>query len=246
MAPAGIGAELEGFHAVAAATRRNRVRRLIVERRRLRHEAYAELVETARRSGVEVEVVDDVRPMAVTGAPQGVVARARPLASGALDEVVTCAAPAAVVVLDHLADPRNVGAVVRSAVAAGITGFIVASRRAAPLGATAFKAAAGAFEEATLAVVSSIPEALRELERRGVWRVGLDAAGDRSLLGLALLTEPVAVVVGAEGRGLARLVRDRCDVVARIPMAGPVESLNASAAATLAVFELARIRGWVS
>jgi 23S rRNA (guanosine2251-2'-O)-methyltransferase len=97
-----------------------------------------------------------------------------------------------------------------------------------------------------LVEVSSIPEALRRLEQLAVWRVGLDGSGERSLFGFDLFTEPVAVVVGAEGEGLHRLTAERCDAIVRIPHAGPAESLNASVAAGLAVFEISRARGWVS
>ena len=94
--------------------------------------------------------------------------------------------------------------------------------------------------------VSSIPEALRELRRHDIWIVGLDADATRALFDLELLAEPVALVIGAEGRGLSRLTRDRVDELVRIPIAPGVESLNASVAASLAVFEVARMRGWVS
>lgn len=246
MASAGIGADVEGFHAVAAAASAGRVLSLMVEEHRLGDDLYRQLIRRVERDGATVEVVADVRGVAVTPAPQGVVARCRPLPTVALEEVVATGDPAAVLVFDHLEDPRNLGAAVRSAVAAGIRAVVAPTRRAAPVGATALKAAAGAFEHVSLATVSSVPEALRRLERLGVWRVGLDGGADRSLFGLDLLTEPVALVIGAEGRGLSRLTRERCDVLVAIPLAEPVESLNASVAASLAVFELARARGWVT
>ncbi|MFQ5948021.1 MAG: TrmH family RNA methyltransferase, partial [Acidimicrobiia bacterium] len=129
--------------------------------------------------------------------------------------------------------------------AAGVRALVVPTRRAAPLGATAFKAAAGALEQVRVAAVSSVAAAVGQLARLGVWTVGLAADGDRSLFGLPLLEEPVALVVGSEGRGLGRLVKARVSVRARIPLAGPVESLNASVAAALALYELARARRWV-
>ncbi|MGA7269732.1 MAG: RNA methyltransferase, partial [Acidimicrobiia bacterium] len=145
-------------------------------------------------------------------------------------------------VLDHVVDPHNLGAIVRSSVAAGVLGLVVAERRAAPLNATAFKAAAGALEHVRVASVGSVAEALSQLKKLGVWSVGLDAAGSECLFGLDLLTEPVALVVGGEGGGLSRLVADRVDVRAAIPMSGPIESLNVSVAAALAAFEIARVR----
>jgi 23S rRNA (guanosine2251-2'-O)-methyltransferase len=123
-----------------------------------------------------------------------------------------------------------------------MTGMVVSSRRAAPLSATAFKVAAGALESLPVAVVGSIPEALSRIKSHDVWSVGLDAGSPTSLFGLALLTEPVAIVVGAEGSGLSTLVEKRCDVLASIPMAPETESLNASVSAALACFEVMRVR----
>ncbi|MEN8113554.1 MAG: RNA methyltransferase [Actinomycetota bacterium] len=246
MARAGIGDRVEGFHAVAATVAAGRVKTLRVERRRLNREAYARLADDARATGARVEFVDDVRDEAKTSAPQGVVAVCRPKDTVSLEEAVAVSDPAALLVFDHLEDQRNLGAAVRSAVAAGIKAVVVPTRRSAPIGAAAFKAAVGTLEDVALVEVSSIPEALRRLEQLGVWRVGLDGSGERSLFGFDLLAEPVALVVGAEGKGLHRLSIERCDAVVKIPHAGPAESLNASVATSLAVFEVARARGWVS
>lgn len=240
MAPSGIGDSVEGVHAVDAAVAAGRVRRLWIEHRRV--DALSSLLDRAEGAGVEVSVVDDVRDRAATGAPQGVVASCRPIVAVDLDAAVAATSPAAVVVLDHLEDPRNVGALARSAVAAGIGALVVSRHRSAPLGATAFKAAAGALEHLAVCEVSSIPDAVADLKRREVWTVGLDAGGDQSMFGLGLLTEPVAIVIGGEGAGLSRLVRDRVDIVASIPLHGPVESLNAAVAASLALYEIARAR----
>jgi len=227
MARAGIGSEIEGRHAVAAAVDHGRVDLLRIERARLGAAPYAALRRAALAAGARVEVVDDVRPWARTAAPQGVVARARPIEGRTLEDVVAIEDPPALLVLDHLQDPRNVGAAARSALAAGMTGLVVGTRRAAPLGATAFKTAAGALERLPVATVSSIADAVGRLGSLGLWRVGLEATAERSLFGLELLADAVAVVVGAEDRGLARLVRARLDVLVRVPMAGGVESLNA-------------------
>jgi len=240
MAPSGAGAEVEGFHAVAAAVAAGRVERLFVESSRA--DTLRSLVAQAAAAGAEVRVVPDLGSLAATTAPQGVVAHCRPLATGDLPGVVALRAPAALVVLDHLEDPRNVGAIARSALAAGMTGLVLARRRAAPLGATAFKAAAGALERLPVVLVSSVAQAVADLGKLGVWTVGLDADADKSLFGLELLAEPVAIVVGAEGRGLAQLVAERVDVRASIPLGGGVESLNAAVAVSLACYEVSRVR----
>jgi 23S rRNA (guanosine2251-2'-O)-methyltransferase len=236
---AGIGAEVEGIHAVTAAVAAGRVTRLWVERSR--QDSMSDLMEAARSRGAAVAVVEHLRD-AMTSAPQGVRAVCHPISPVPLDVAVRRSAPAALVVLDHLEDPRNVGAVARSAVAAGFTGLIMSGNRAAPLGAAAFKAGAGSFEHLDIVVVGSIASAVDDLKRLNVWTVGLDGDGDQSLFGMGLFTEPVAVVLGAEGAGLSRLVRERVDVVASIPIDPRVESLNASVAAALALFEVARVR----
>jgi len=246
MALAGIGADLEGIHAVAAALDAGRITRITVERGRLNHADIASVVERARMLSIPIDQVDDARSMATTTAPQGILANARPIEPTSLKAAAQATENPALVVLDHIEDPRNVGAIARSAVAAGMTALVVPSRRSAPLGATAFKAAVGALEQIPIVVVSSIADALKRTSQLGLWNVGLDGDGDRSLFGLEILAQPLALCIGAEGEGLSRLVTDRCDVIAAIPMVGQTESLNASIATALASFEVARIRGWVS
>ena len=236
MALAGYGDSVEGVHAVAAALSAGRVEKLYVEEgRRGRLGALLSTVDENM-----VKFVEEVRSLADTDAPQGVVARCRPIQPVTLDSLSTD--DAAILVLDHIEDPHNVGAAARSALAAGVGAMVISDRRAAPLSGTAFKAAAGSLERLPVAIVGSIPEALSRLKDHGVWIVGLEAGGDRSLFGLDLLTEPVAVVVGSEGSGLAELTRKRCDVLASIPMATNTESLNASVSAALACFEIMRVR----
>ena len=237
MAPAGYGHRVEGLHAVEAAARAGRVTRLWVERSRSGRPEVAALVELVDGP---VETVDDVRSKADTTAPQGVVAECRPIPSIGLAALRERSD--ALVVLDHVEDPHNLGAVARSVAAAGLGGIVVSDRRSAPLSAAAFKAAAGALERVPVSVVSSIPEALARLKRLETWVVGLDAEGDEPLFGLDLLTQPVAVVIGAEGKGLSRLTADRCDVIVSIPMAGESERLNASVSAALASYEIVRVR----
>jgi 23S rRNA (guanosine2251-2'-O)-methyltransferase len=242
MAPAGIGDRVEGLHAVVAAVAAGRVRTVFVESSRLADPVVATLVATAHERGCSVEEVDDVRDRATTHAPQGVVATADPLPTYSVDALAELDDPAAVLVLDHLEDPRNVGAIARSALAAGVRALLLGRRRSAPLGATAFKAAAGALEHVRVAMVGSIAEGVNRLKQRGLWIVGLDGAAEQTLWDVDLFDQPVAIVVGSEGHGVSRLVRDRLDVAVRIPIAPQVESLNASVAASLALFELSRVR----
>ena len=165
MAPAGYGNRVEGLHSVAAAAARGRVRKLWVEEKRLGRAEVADIVNVVGRASTAL--VDDVRPMAETEAPQGVVAECVPIMPVPVDDLAD--PEAAVVVLDHIEDPHNVGAIARSALASGMTGMVVSSRRAAPLSATAFKAAAGALE--------TLPGGRRGLDTRsaqsfeGPWRL---------------------------------------------------------------------------
>jgi 23S rRNA (guanosine2251-2'-O)-methyltransferase len=246
MALAGIGTELEGIHAVEAAMVAGRVTTLSVERRRMGRPELARIIRMAQAQDVPMNVVDDVRPLAVTAAPQGVFAKARALEPLSVKKAVALVENPALLVLDHVEDPRNIGAAARSAVAAGMTALVVSQRRSAPIGATAFKTAAGALEVLPIVVVSSVADALKRMDQLGLWKVGLDGQSDQSILGLEILARPVAVCVGAEGAGLSRLVAQRCDVLARIPMVGETESLNASVAAALVSYEVARVRGWLS
>jgi 23S rRNA (guanosine2251-2'-O)-methyltransferase len=174
------------------------------------------------------------------------VAKARPIRSVSLKQAVQRTDSPIILALDHIEDPRNIGAIARSADACGVTALVVSTRRSAPVGATAFKAAAGSLEHIPIALVSSIADAAKRLSELGLWIVGLDGAAERSLLGLDLMTQPTALFIGAEGGGLSRLVAARCDVLASIPMVGQTESLNASVAAAIASYEVARVRGWVS
>lgn len=246
MALVGIGADLEGIHAVEAAVDAGRVASLRAERRRAKGDDVARIIRKAAEAGASIEYVDDVRDFATTGAPQGLVAKARPIQSISLKQAVKLNDNPALLVLDHVEDPRNIGAAARSAFAAGMTALVVSQHRSAPIGATAFKAAVGTLEHLPVVVVSSIAEALSRLSKLQLWTVGLDGNGTESLFGNELLSRPAAVVIGAEGKGLSRLVGERCDVIAKIPMVGEAESLNASVASALACFEVARMRGWVS
>ncbi|MGH8957145.1 MAG: TrmH family RNA methyltransferase [Acidimicrobiia bacterium] len=243
MALAGFGDRVEGLHAVAAAAAAGRVSQLWVDRGRLRRLEYQQVVDDVLAAGGSVSEMEDVASLAETTAPQGLVARCAPRQEATLDDLASVGGPAAVMVLDHVVDPHNVGAIARSVAAAGLSGLVLASRRAAPLSAAAFKSAAGALETVAVARVNSIAETIGRLRRLGLWSIGLDQDADQVLWGLPLLTEPVALVVGDEGTGLSQLVSDRVEVRVRIPMVASVESLNASIAAALAAFEVARVRG---
>ena len=147
-----------------------------------------------------------------------------------------------VVALDGVTDPRNLGAVVRSVAAFGGHGVLVPERRSAGMTASAWKTSAGAAARVPVARVPNLTRALETFQKAGFFVLGLDMDGDVELPGLALATEPVVVVVGSEGKGLSRLVRETCDQVVSIPMSSAVESLNAGVAAGVTLYEIARQR----
>lgn len=152
--------------------------------------------------------------------------------------------PALLVVLDGITDPRNLGAMIRSAAAFGAHGVVIPSRRSAGVTASAWKTSAGAASRVPVARVTNLVRGLTDMQKAGVMVVGLDAGGSESLPDMdpSVFTGPVAIVVGAEGSGLARLTAETCDFVASIPMTADTESLNASVAGAIALHEVARAR----
>ena len=204
----------------------------------------AELLALASEHGVRVQRVaqDVLIRQAKGGVHQGVVAELQDAKDYSIDDLVRGAAAAPlIVVLDGIEDPHNVGAILRTADAAGADGIVMQSRRAAALGGAAAKASAGAVAHVKVAEVVNIARAIGELKELGVWSVGLAGESDTPYDAIDF-TVPAALVLGAEGTGLRRLVRERCDFLASIPMRGHVSSLNVSVAAGITLFEAVRQR----
>lgn len=178
-----------------------------------------------------------------TESAQGVLADADALPSVDLEEdLIEAHDSPFLIMVDGLTDPHNLGAIIRSADAAGVTGLILPKHRSARIGATVSKTAAGAIEHVPIANVAGVPNAIQTLQKHNVWVIGLDETGSRSIFDLDLADQPLCLVLGAEGPGLSRLTRERCDELVSIPMQGAVASLNVSAAATVAMFDVARRR----
>ena len=179
-------------------------------------------------------------------APQGVIAFAAELVEADLADFVGRSPGNRrpfLVAVDGVTDPGNLGAILRSCDGAGVDGVILPRHRAVHITPTAAKSAAGAVEYVSMCIVGGLPTALRQLKEAGVWIVGLHDAADKSIFDLGdLAKEPICLVLGAEGPGLSRLVRERCDVVVSIPMLGSLSSLNVSAATALATYEIVRAR----
>lgn len=207
----------------------------------------ADIVELARANRVPVAHVARTKldARARSEAPQGVIAFAAALPETELADLIRRRPGRApfLVAIDGVTDPGNLGAIIRNCDGAGVDGVLLPRHRAVHVTPTVAKASAGAVEHVRVALVSGLPTALRQIKDQGIWVVGLDDAADRSLFELdGLATEGICLVLGAEGAGLSRLVRERCDLVVSIPMRGRVSSLNVSAAAALATYEVARHR----
>jgi 23S rRNA (guanosine2251-2'-O)-methyltransferase len=203
-----------------------------------------QLLDLAEDQGVRVRRVppDALDRDSRRGVHQGVVADVADAEAFTVEELVRGAAAAPLlVVLDSIEDPQNVGAILRTADAAGVDGVIVQSRRSAALGGAAAKASAGAVAHVRIAEVVNIARAIEELKELGVWTIGLAGEAETSYDAIDF-TVPSAVVLGAEGSGLRRLVRERCDHLVSIPMQGHVSSLNVSVAAGVTLFEAVRQR----
>ncbi|MBD8079092.1 23S rRNA (guanosine(2251)-2'-O)-methyltransferase RlmB [Cellulosimicrobium arenosum] len=177
---------------------------------------------------------------------QGVAIKVPPYdyadADDLLDAAEATGRPPLIVALDGVTDPRNLGAVLRSAGAFGAHGVLVPERRSAGVTASAWKVSAGAAARVPVARATNLVRALGELKKAGCFVVGLDAGGSTAIGDLALATEPLVLVAGAEGKGLSRLVRETCDVVASVPISSETESLNAAVATGISLYEVARLR----
>lgn len=233
-----------GINSVAEALRAGRVRAIRIAARD--DERLRRVIDEASARGVLVrrlprEVLDRETHGAVH---QGIVADVSGLPEASLADLAVArpdGVPPLIVILDGVEDPQNVGAILRTVDAAGGSGVVRQTRRAAPLDGAAAKASAGAVHHVPVADVVNIARAIEELKELGVWTVGLDADAETPYYRLDL-TVPTALVVGAEGHGLRRLVRERCDLLAGIPMQGHVSSLNVSAATAIVLFDAVRQR----
>lgn len=230
---------------------------LLAQRRKVREIWIANDIDSA-------DVIDDIRELAADSrvqvldvprkkieqtarseAPQGVIAFGAPLPEADFDELLVARGGVKpfLVALDGVTDPGNLGALLRCCDGAGVTGVILPKHRSVHITPTAAKAAAGAIEHLDIAVVPGLPNAMERMKKARVWTIGLDDAADRSLFEIGdLASDPVCVILGAEGKGVSRLVRERCDLVVSIPMEGQLSSLNVSVAGALATYEILRNR----
>ena len=201
----------------------------------------------AKEKGIVIQEVERSRLDAIsdTGAHQGVIGYTAAAEYVEIDDILTKAKNKGeepfIVILDEITDPQNLGAILRTCDAAGVHGVVIPKRRAVGLTAVVAKASAGAIEYVPVARVANISQTIDILKKNGIWVVGTDASGDKPYH-KSKYDGPIAIVIGSEGSGISRLIKENCDFVVRIPMKGKVSSLNASAAAALMLFEVVKQR----
>ena len=238
---------IEGRNAVIEALRAGRAIDKIYLAKGETDKALGHIASTARAAGTVVVETDrhKLDAMSFTGAHQGVVAVCAVREYVTVDDILEIAkerneAPF-VIICDEISDPHNLGAIIRTAECVGAHGVIIPKRRSVGLTATVAKASAGAIEYMKVARVTNINNAIAELKEKGVWVFGTAAEGSIPMY-QANLTVPAAIVIGNEGDGMSQLVRKNCDVMLNIPMKGHISSLNASAAASILLYEALRQR----
>lgn len=236
--------KLLGIHSIREALEAGRAIERIVVARGRGGERVEEIVRLARSRNVPVrfENREAITRLAGTDQHQGVIALAAAKSATTLEDLLQDPAPdALVVLLDGVEDPHNLGAILRSALAAGATGVVLPERRAAGLTETVSRASAGALEHLPVARVTNLARAMEELKEAGFWIAGFDERATQDYTQVDM-TGRIALVLGGEGKGLHELTRKRCDYLVSIPTRGPVRSLNVSVAAGVVLFEAVRQR----
>lgn len=238
---------LEGRNAISEALKSGRVIDKVFVAAGETDRSLAHLAALAKEAGAVVVPVDrrKLDQMSLTHAHQGIIAQAAAHEYVSLDDILQEAADRGetplIVICDELSDPHNLGAILRSAECAGAHGVVIPKRRSVGLTSVVAKASAGAVEYMKVARVANISNAIKELQEKGVWVFGTAADGSQTLY-QADLKGPTAIVIGNEGDGMSRLVRQTCDVLVRVPMKGSISSLNASATAAILLYEAVRQR----
>jgi 23S rRNA (guanosine2251-2'-O)-methyltransferase len=242
--------KLTGIHAVKEALEANRAFDRIVVARGRQDTRVEEIVQLARQRNVSVRFEDrgQLDRLADSKDHQGIVGLVAARAAATLDDILAAANAGAgrgekglIVLLDGVEDPHNLGAIIRTALAAGAHGVVIPERRAAGLTDTVARASAGAIAHLPVAKVTNLARTMEELKQAGYWLVGLDERADKTYT-QADYTSPMGIVLGGEGQGLHELTRKRCDFVVSLPTMGPVKSLNVSVAAGVVLFEALRQR----
>lgn len=239
--------KIEGRNPVAEALRSGRQIDKLYVKRGEKQGSILPIIRQAKKRGIIVSEVDAAKlnEMSETGSHQGVIALVPPIEYADIEDVFALAEergePPFIVILDRINDPHNLGSVIRTANCAGAHGVIISRHDSVSVTATVEKSSAGATAYTPIVRVNNLSKVIDLLKERGVWVTGADAAGDRDLYG-ADLKGAAAIVIGSEGEGISRLVAEKCDFLVKIPMKGQINSLNASVAAALMIYECARQR----
>ena len=239
---------IAGRNAVTEALKAGRPIDSILVRRGEKNGSVSSILRMAKQAGIPVKEVDSRKLDGMCGGEnhQGIIAMAAVHAFSEVEDIFALAEsrnePPFILVCDEIADPHNLGAIIRTAECAGVHGVIIPKRRSVGLTAVVGKASAGALEYLPVARVSNLVSTIRDLQKAGVWVFGTAADGDTSLY-TADLKGPAAIVIGNEGEGMSRLVSEACDFKVSIPMHGRISSLNASNAAAILLYEAVRQRG---
>jgi 23S rRNA (guanosine2251-2'-O)-methyltransferase len=227
----GRNAVLEALRASVPATE------LIVARSIDVDDRVAESLQLALHHQLPIREVHRAEIEGISANSQGIILAIKPYQYSSFQEISERANhPILIVALDGVTDPRNLGAIVRSAAAFGAAGVVMTERRAAAMTASAWKSSAGAAARLPVAQVTNMARTIEDAKKLGCFVIGLDGEADETLSGMRVATENVMIVVGSEGKGLSRLVREKCDLVVSIPMRATTESLNASVATSIALF----------
>lgn len=238
---------IEGRNPILEALRSNRTIEKILVARGNVEGSIREIIGKARDKGVVIQEVDRQRldDISESGAHQGIIAYVTPYEYVEVEDLLKRGKekgePPFLVILDEITDPHNLGAIIRTAECCGAHGVIIPKRRSAGLTPATVKASAGAVEYLPIAKVTNISNTLENLKKQGLWIAGADPEGN-SYTGQDL-TGPIALVIGSEGRGIGRMIKEKCDFLVRIPVKGKIESLNASVAAGVLMYEVVRQRG---
>lgn len=236
--PKGGGELVAGRNAVVEALRAGvPATELIVARSIDVDDRVTESLQLALAAHLPIREVHRAEVEGLSGSSQGVLLAIKPYQYSSFEEITLRAAkPMLIVALDGVTDPRNLGAVVRSAAAFGADGVVMTERRAAAMTASAWKSSAGAASRIQIAQVTNLPRTIDAAKKVGCFVIGLDGEADETLSQMKVAQESLMIVVGSEGKGLSRLVREKCDLVVSIPMRASTESLNASVATSIALF----------
>lgn len=230
-----------GRNSVMEAIKSGRVNKILLAKGD-RQGSIREVIGVAKEKSILIQDVDikKINDLAKGLRHQGVLAYVAPVEYVELEDILAKAEaagqPPFIVLLDELEDPHNLGAILRTADAAGVHGVLIPKRRSCPLSATVAKTSAGAVEYVPVAKIGNVAQTIKELQRLGMWVVGADMDGDKDYYE-ADLTGPLVLVIGSEGKGIGRLTKEVCDFLVRIPMQGKINSLNASVAGSILMYE---------